>query len=336
MIRIIKKVVVLSFLLLLIFSFSFGKELTDRDIQEIEYQAGTAYNKGVELYQQKSYNTAIDSFISSLNLYKQIDTEENPKKKIIRGLSKNLSVLYYYTKQYDKALEFFKTRKEYDKENYRIYLTMSKILQKQSRQDSALKVLIEYDELADNYKIKRKIASIYESQGDLNNAVIYYTEAFQLNDSKVDILEKIALLHHKNGNTTQAIKAYNNFIATNPPDYILRKVYKNLGIFYQRTGAISKAIQAFQNSVAIKADKKLYFNIGQLYYEQKNYPQAEKYLKQLQSIDPDNPEAHYYLGLVYTKQGKKTAAISQFNSIINHSRYGKLAQDQINYLKQNL
>ena len=336
MYKIIKKVALLSLILLFLVSLVYGQELSDREIQEIEYKAGTAYNKGVELYQQKNYEAAIDSFNTSLELYKQIDNADNPKTQVINGLHKNLSVLYYQTKKYDKALEFYSKRKSCDRDNYKIYLTMSKILQKQGRVDSALSILEEFDKIGDNYRIKRKIAEIYESRGNLDNAIKYYSEAFELNDSKVDILEKVALLQHKNGNTQGAIKAYNDFIATNPPEYILRKVYKNLGIFYQRTGESNKAIEAFKKSVEIKPDKKLYFNIAQLYYDNKNYTAAENYLKQLQEIDPNYPEAHYYLGLVYTKQGKKAEALSQFNAIINHSRYGKLAQDQIKYIEQNL
>jgi len=332
----IQKIALLSLLLILVATWGHAQDLSDREVQEIEYKAGTSYNNGVELYQTKQYEAAIDSFRTSLKLYEKIDTEENPKTQIIRGINKNLSILYYITEQYDKALEFYSKRKECERDNYRVYLTMSKILEKQGRTDSALSVLQEFDEIGDNYKTKRKIAEIYEARGNLDNATKYYMEAFQLNNSKVEILEKIALLHHKNDNTKAAIKAYNDFIATNPPEYILRKVYKNLGIFYQRTGENNKAIEAFKNSVTIKSDKKLYFNIAQLYYESKNYTQAENYLKRLQELDPDYPEAHYYLGLVYTKQGKKQAALNQFNAILNNSQYGKLAQDQIEFIEQNL
>lgn len=299
-------------------NLGFAQEFTPRQLQEIEYKAGTAYNRGVELYKKNQYLSAIDSFEASLDLYKKVDTEENPKTEIIRGLNKNLAILYYITEQYDKALEFYVKRKKCEQNNYRVYLTMSKILEKQGRQDSACCVLQEFDEIRDNYKIKRKIAEIYESKGNLDNAIKYYSEAFQLNDSKVDILEKIALLYHKNGNTQEAIKVYNDFIATNPPDYILRKVYKNIGIFYQRTDETKKAIEAFKKSVEIKPDKKLYFNIAQLYYDNKNYAAAENYLKQLQEIDPNYPGANIYLDSVYTKQGKKTdeaSGLKQYNKI---------------------
>ncbi|MEA2105014.1 MAG: tetratricopeptide repeat protein [Candidatus Cloacimonadota bacterium] len=328
-----KKISIVVFIFILSVCSLFGQELSDRDIQVIEYNAGMAYNNGVEKYQGGDYQAAIDSFLVSLEDYKKIDTEANPKTERIHELQKNLSVLYYTTKQYPKAVEYYTIRSEYDQDNRKIPLTLSKIYLKMGKPDSTLAILENYDEGHDEYLIKKKIGGIYEENGNLQKAIEYYLGAFELNNSKVDILEKVALFYNQIGQTDKAIIVYNDFIATNPPDYLLRKVYKNLGIFYNKTGNKSEAVNALEKSVAIKPNKDLFFNIGQISYDLGNYDKAKIYLLKVQKINPDHPETHYYLGKVYRAEGNYSAAMKEFKAIENHSQYGKFAQEEIKFIE---
>ena len=312
----------------------FAQEMTDREIQQIEYDAGTAYNDGVELYTQKDYQGAIDKFVASLDLYKKIDTESNPKTDRIRELYKNLSVMYYMTKQYPMAIEYYGLRQQYEPDNYQIVISLSTIYHAMGDKDQELQVLLDYDKNYDEYKISKKIATIYENNNDLPNAIIYYTDAFNLNPKKVEFLEKIALFYHKIDETSKAIQAYEDYIATEPADYILRKVYKNLGIFYQNMGQIDKAILAFENSLALKNDKDIAFTVGHLYYDQGNYSKAKQFLQDVLSIDQNNPQAHYYMGKIYREEGQWNKAISEFELIVNNPQLGKFAKEEIEYIKK--
>ncbi len=311
-----------------------AQEMTDREIQQTEYDAGTAYNEGVELYTQKDYQGAIDKFVTSLDLYKKIDTEANPKTDRIRELYKNLSVMYYTTKQYPKAIEFYKLRQQYEPDNYQIVISLSTIYNAMGEKDKELKVLLDWDKNYDEYKISKKIATIYEDNNDLPNAIIYYTDAFNLNPKKVEFLEKIAMFYHKIGETPKAIKAYEDYIATEPADYILRKVYKNLGIFYQNMGQIDKAILAFENSLALKSDKDIAFTVGHLYYDKGDYSAAKQFLQDVLSIDQNNPQAHYYMGKIYREEEQWNKAISEFELIVNNPQLGKFAKEEIDYIKK--
>ena len=311
-----------------------AQEMTDRDVQQIEYDAGTAYNEGVELYTQKDYQGAIDKFVTSLDLYKKIDTEANPKTDRIRELYKNLSVMYYTTKQYPQAVEFYGLRQQYEPDNYQIVISLSTIYNAMGDSAQELQVLLDYDENYDEYKISKKIATIYEDNNDLPNAIIYYTDAFNLNPKKVEFLEKIAMFYHKTDETPKAIKAYEDYIATEPADYILRKVYKNLGIFYQNMGQIDKAILAFENSLALKNDKDIAFTVGHLYYDKGDYSTAKQFLQDVLSIDQNNPQTHYYMGKIYREEGQWSKAISEFELIVNNPQLGKFAKEEIDYIKK--
>ncbi|MEA3475227.1 MAG: tetratricopeptide repeat protein [Candidatus Cloacimonadota bacterium] len=330
-----KKIAIIIVILLMSVSFINAKELTDREIQQIEYDAGTAYNEGVELYNSKDYHGAIDKFLISLEKYQQIDTEENPKTVRISELYKNLSVLYNMTKQYDKAIEYYSLRLQREPENHRINISLSTLYEKIGKKDKALQILIDFNKNYNQYKIKSKIAQIYEERNDIPNAIKYYSEAFNLNKKKVDILGKVALFYHKIGQDTSAIKIYNDYIATKPEDYILKKVYKNLGIFYQNMGNIDDAILAFEESDSIKFDKEVCLILGQLYYERGNYTTAKLNLAKVKEKEPNNPQAHYYLGLIYRKEGKNAEALAEFEKIKNHHTLGPAAKQQIEFIKKS-
>lgn len=423
----VKVCLIISAIFLIIANFVQAQELSDREIQQIEYDAGTAYNEGVELYNSKDYHGALDKFLISLEKYRQINTEENPKTVRISELYKNLSVLYNMTKQYDKAIEYYNLRMLSEPDNYKIVTSLNKIYNTIGNQDKALQVLIDFDNNYDEYKIKYKIAQIYEGRNDIPNAIKYYSEAFALNKKKVGILEKVALMYHKIGQDTTAIKVYNDYIATKPEDYILRKVYKNLGIFYQNMGNIDDAILAFEESNTTKFDKEVCLILGQLYYERGNYTKAKLNLAKVQKvddtevkyevtgsnnkvdityankdegtsqannvsmpwsysfkgkqgqflyisaqnqgesgsvtvtiyrgdkkfkratstgpfciasangslIDDDYPQAHYYLGLIYRKEGKNAEALAEFEKIKNHHTLGPAAKQQIEFIKKS-
>ena len=329
-----KKLFIIALVTCAISGVLFAQELSDRDIQQIEYDAGTAYNDGVQLYTQKDYQGAIDKFVTSLDLYKKIDTEANPKTDRIRELYKNLSVMYYTTKQYPKAIEFYGLRQQYEPDNYQIVISLSTIYNAMGDSAQELQVLLDYDENYNEYKISKKIATIYEDNNDLTNAIIYYTDAFNLNPKKVEFLEKIAMFYHKTDETSKAIKAYEDYIATEPADYILRKVYKNLGIFYQNMGQIDKAILAFENSLALKNDKDIAFTVGHLYYDKGDYSTAKQFLQDVLSIDQNNPQAHYYMGKIYREEEQWNKAISEFELIVNNPQLGKFAKEEIDYIKK--
>lgn len=169
----IKKFLIISLLTFGMTGILFSKQITNREIQQLKYDAGTAYNNGVQFYTQKNYRGAIDKFVESLELYQEIDTEANPEIDHIREIYKNLSVLYYMTKQFPKAIEFYKIRKEYEPDNYKIAISLSSIYEDMGDQDTALQVLIDYDVNHDEYEITKKIAEKIAIKDENTNEIGY-------------------------------------------------------------------------------------------------------------------------------------------------------------------
>lgn len=296
------------------------------------------YNKISLLYYQiRDYRKAAEAAEKALEKYQSLSTEDNEYARVIDTLYKNLSVFWYTAKEYDKALQYYEARRESDSSNYQIVLSMSNIYRQIGQPQEALNVLLQYDEQYENYRVKKAIAELYEEKfNNVQQAIKFYEEAFALNPEEVDMLQKVGLLYHKLGQVDKAIQAYEDFIATEPDEATLRKVYKNLGIFYQNLGDNANAIEAFENSISIAFDKEIALALIQLYYSEGNYAKSRQYITRVRNVEPDNPQAHYYMGLIYLEEENLEAALSEFQAIVNHPTLGPAAREQIEYIQQRL
>ena len=302
-------------------------------IQEI---IAALYNKKIAYlhYKLKKNDKYIINAEKALEYYQLIDSELYPRSGEINELYKNLSIMCKKIKQYDKAIKYYNLRLQKRPDDSKVILALNTIYETLGNKNKALQVLIDFDKNYSKYKIKKKIAEVYEEKNDLPNAIKYYSEAFEINNKKVDILEKIALLYHNIGQDTSAIKVYNNYIATKPEDNILKKVYKNLGGFYKNIGNKNNAIVYFEKSKNIKFDQEVSLNLGDLYFEMGNYTKSKENLLDVLEKGKDNPQAHYYLGKIYRDEGENAKAIAEFEKIINHPQLGKFAKEEIEYIKK--
>lgn len=296
------------------------------------------YNKISLLYYQiQDVRKAAEAAEKALEKYQLLATEDNAYNQVIDALYKNLSVFWHTAKEYDKALQYYEIRRGRDPDNYQIVLSMSGIYRQIGQPQEALNVLLQYDEQYEHYRVKKAIAELYEEVfNNIEQAVTFYEEAFSINPQEVDILQKIGLLYHELGQVDRAIQAYEDFIATEPDASTLRKVYKNLGIFYQSIDDAGNAIEAFENSISIEFDKEIAVALIQLYYSQGNYAKAREYIMAVRNVEPDNPQAHYYMGLIYLEGENLEAALSEFQAIADHPTLGPVAREQIEYIETQL
>ncbi len=63
-----------------------------------------------------------------------------------------------------------------------------------------------------------------------------------------------------------------------------------------------------------------------LYYSNKNYDTAEKYLKKIISIDKNNEDAMYNLGAIYANEGKKDKARQSWENLMRLYPNSSMAQ----------
>jgi len=84
------------------------------------------------------------------------------------------------------------------------------------------------------------------------------------------------------------------------------KTFYLLGRFYEAASKPDLAINNYQKAIALKSNyDHAYFSLGQLYFQNKNYPEAKKNLELTLIYAPTNLEAQNYLHLIATASAKK-------------------------------
>ncbi|MFH1867958.1 MAG: tetratricopeptide repeat protein [Candidatus Omnitrophota bacterium] len=94
--------------------------------------------------------------------------------------------------------------------------------------------------------------------------------------------------------------------------------YVNLGNLYMEAGDLEKAKGAFYAAIkgADKVDPKTYNDLGYLFIQQNKLKDAERYLQEALSEQPDYPFAHINLGLLYEKKNMQVEAEREYKEAI--------------------
>lgn len=138
----------------------------------------------------------------------------------------------------------------------------------------------------------------------------------------------------------QALKDIDEAISLKP-DYSQSYILKSQ--IYNKEGKVEKALNVINRAKSsIIWDPVLYFQAGFYNYQLKRYSSAKQEFLSAIDLDPSYSNAHYFLGLILDKEGKKSEAIRQFEiiekfnpnnnqvkKILSNLRAGKSALDGI-------
>ena len=76
-----------------------------------------------------------------------------------------------------------------------------------------------------------------------------------------------------------------------------------------------------------------YYYLGDLYYQQKNYPQAIDMHLRIIRMQPDEPQAHYRLGVLYLLARNFPLAKSELQQVLRLEPHHRQAQEYLDQLK---
>ncbi|HEX4084942.1 MAG TPA: tetratricopeptide repeat protein [Chthoniobacteraceae bacterium] len=88
--------------------------------------------------------------------------------------------------------------------------------------------------------------------------------------------------------------------------------HNNLGLTYALEGRLADAIKEVETAVYIKDNDAMRVNLGNDYQSAKQFDKAVENYQRAITLNPDNPQAHCYLGITYLKMGKVDDAIPEF------------------------
>ncbi|NTU86124.1 MAG: tetratricopeptide repeat protein [Chloroflexales bacterium] len=107
--------------------------------------------------------------------------------------------------------------------------------------------------------------------------------------------------------TEEAANCYRLAIESNPH---LREAHNALGFYYQRSGLLAKAADAFRTVATLESDFLAYFNLGYVLVELERYEEAVDAFAQCLALAPDDSATHFELSLIYLSRGEYTEALN--------------------------
>lgn len=149
--------------------------------------------------------------------------------------------------------------------------------------------------------------------GRTQEAVAEYQEAVKASPREPNVNFGLGYLYWKVRQDEDARTAFSREIELDP-DHAHALAY--LGDIEMRNGNAEKALDLLQRATRLKNDIRLaYTDLGIIYFEKKDYPNATVALRKAIALDPEHPEAHYRLGRLYTAMGNTTAAKQEFDKV---------------------
>jgi len=292
---------------------------------------------GDGLFTAKDYLKAADKYEEALTKFQEAQTKEGipMQDKIMRVLDK-LFKSYYFGKDFQNAVKILDKQQKQNPKDSKLALLKAQVYDKKLGDlDNAIKTLIAFDTTRSSYKVEKKIAVYYTKAKDYNNALLWYKKAYEKkHDQKV--IKNIASLYLKLGKKAEAVKAYEDFLKTNPPEKVLAKTYKNMGALYKDMKETSKMLSYFEKSLTLKYDKAITLILISEYYDLKKYDKAMKNVNLLLKNSPNDSYAVYYKAKIEYDTGKKKDALNDFQKLTGDLKYGKEAKKWTESIKSEL
>lgn len=249
----------------------------------------------------------------------------------------------YQQNNYDEASIKLKSAIELDDTKSDYYLWLGKAYLAKLDKSSFFEKGILSGKVIDNYKkaIKIEPANIV-ARIHLANYYIYAPsiaggstkkakeQAVEINKYNPEqALMLNATIYSREGNTDLAIEEYTKYLELNPDD---PDAYYQVGMFYQGLKKYADATEMFE--MAISKDDKAYGSLYQIgrtaIFSGQNIDRGITCFKEYIKVSPGSPypgidSAHWRLGMLYEKKGKKKLAKKEYSTAV------ELSPDEIKY-----
>lgn len=255
--------------------------------------------------QANYYLAAADLYFSRENVIKAIRILESAQKRRLENpaITTQLGKYYFYMQQYDQAEAALKTALVQHPKNDQARFWLGCTYRDRQQNDLAIEQLTQAVALnPDLYNAQIMLAQLYAEKKD-DKAIAYYEKASALDTTNVEADYSKAMYWQTTGRTAAALKAY-------------------------------RAILLKDNQYT-----KAYYNIGYIYFEQKNYEQALQNFNIAVRTSPAYADAYYMRGLSAEMLGKKEDAQSDYSKALTfdpkHEKAAKAIDAMVNQKASN-
>jgi choline-sulfatase len=182
----------------------------------------------------------------------------------------------------------------------------------------------------------REIVEGYVMLGNMNakanrhvDAIAAFQKALALDPDNQNASFSLALAYKTVGRSDAAEAGFERVLALNPRD---SKARYQLADLWMKRGAFTRAEPILQKAISDNIERAAFqTKLGECYIELKRYDAAERVLTEALKDKPDEPMAHYDLGLINEARGEGAKAIAEYQAEI--ARNPKTYQAQFNLAK---
>jgi type IV pilus assembly protein PilF len=205
---------------------------------------------------------------------------------------------------------------------------------------SALKELLEAEKYnAGDYRIYYYMGMVYHNMGMKEKAIEKFQKAISLKDDYSEAHNYLGTLYLNEGLWDKAIVHFDQAVAN--PLYSTPAVpLYNAGWAYYSKKDYSKAMdrnrRALQREPETVLRPQIEKNIGLIYFDQSDMPNAIVHFNKSVELNPNLFDAHFFLGESYLNIKDKVNAKKSFQAVVNlapQSGFGKKAKIYLQSLK---
>ncbi len=233
-----------------------------------------------------------------------------------------LGIIYYQSKEYDKAIEAYEEAVKINPKDDSAYNNMGSAYANKKEYDKAIeayKKAIEINPKYDSAYYNMGIA--YDDKKEYDKAIDAFEKAIEINPKYADAYNNMGNAYYNKKEYDKAIEVYKKAIEINPK---YADAYYNMGITYSNKKEYDKAIEVYKKAIEINpkyADA--YYNMGIAYRHKKEYDKAIEAYKKAIEINPKYAKAYTNLFELYLTQN------IPFDEVLE-SKYKELFSEDIN------
>ena len=248
---------------------------------EDEFMAVQWNEKGMERYNRKDYQGAIECYRKAIELDPKYATPWN-----------NIGNAYGELGDYNKDIEYCRKAIELDPKYASPWNNMGYAYEKSGDCDKAAKCYRKAIELDPNFAFPwNNMGTIYYDQANYAKAIEYYQKAIELDPNFAIAWSSMGAAYDDLGNYSKAIECYQKAIAIDPKDTDAN-VWNNMGFLYNELGDYQKAIESLQRAIDLNPSFAYpWRHMGTAYKNLGNRDKAVECYRKAIELDPSYEEA---------------------------------------------
>lgn len=293
----------------------------------------TKLNLGTLYQQKKDYENALATYNSILSVYPRNEKALLYKAQCTAALD-----------QYDEALKNYKEYLAIKPNDNLVKNEMMTLLKDKMTPQEVLDILYEdVKQNPNNPDAYYKFAYELHKANKLDDAIVYYDLAIQMNPQMVDAYINLAQTYAQKGNNTEAlntIKKAKNVIGNNEK---LNNYYNSLAnginddVYNKATTLFSKgeynnAINEYLKIEPQTADSLV--GIASAYQALENYPKAVEYFQKALIKEPNDTDTMYFMALAYSNMDDLKNAQKIINKALSLNKKDEKIQELNEYITE--